>query len=211
MHYIISLIVLTLCSLTANAAVIELVEPGRIVIHGVILEDDPEHLNAALQAWLAQDDVPAQLIIDIDSNGGCALAGITMHERIKKLSSMSAQWGGKVTCVVQEDCAAASAAAIIWNAGNEQVLLKGARVVYHLPYRPASPGPDKVIDELDNLYIAAIRHNVPFDVATLCVAASMDHGGHIYYGVCHTKTRGIKGCRLNSNTLEFVEYELPIK
>ena len=206
-----ALIGLVLCSLNANAAVVELVEPHRIIIHGVILEDDVEHLDAALKAWLEQDNVPAELIIDIDSNGGNAVVGLTMHERIKKLASMAPEWGGKVTCVVQEDCVAASAAAIIWNAGNEQVLLKGARVVYHLPYRPASPGPDKVIDALDNAYIAAIRHNVPFDVATLCVAASMDHGGHIYYGVCHTKTRGIKGCRLDANTLEFVEHELPTK
>ena len=206
-----ALIGLVLCSLNANAAVIELVEPHRIVIHGVILADDPEHLDAALKEYLTQASVPAELILDIDSNGGCALAGIAIHDRIKSLAASALKWGGKVTCVVQEDCVAASAAAIIWNAGNEQVLLKGARVVYHLPYRPASPGPDKVIDELDNLYIAAIRHNVPFDVATLCVAASMDHGGHIYYGVCHTRTEGIKGCRLDSNTLEFVEHELPIK
>ena len=205
-----ALIGLTFCSLTANAAVIEAVGKDTIKIHGVIDSQDPQDLQDALLALAVANDntVPPRIIIDIDSNGGCAVSGITMHDQRKRIAALGIT---KITCMVREDCVAASAAAIIWNGGNEQVLLKGARVLYHLPYRASAPGPDKVIDALDNRYIEAIRHSVPFDVATLCVMASMDEGSHVYYGVCHTKTRGIKGCRLDANTLEFVEQELPSK
>ena len=217
MTKLIALIGLVLCSLNANAAVIEMQGPNLMVIHGDIMVDDLKQFEAALIKWagdngFTEHPVPGNelyLVVDIDSNGGAAIEGLKIHLLLKALADRP---DVHVACMVSDKCTAASAAAIIFNSGDEQVLGRGAAVMYHLPFRPSSPGPDAVIDDLDRAYLKAMRCNVLWDVADLCEQASIREGAHVFYGVHYVddNSETLMGIRVDSNAGAVSAVSLPI-
>ena len=179
MRYLISLVVLVL-STSATAADVKAAphsndHPGvlTIVVSGTITDGDTSKL-----ATLVSASAKRQLVVVISSAGGSAYEGVIMYRYLTELHKSH-----EVATIVPPSAQAASAAAIIWLAGQNRELMDNASVLFHLPYKEADK--NKPVSRLSRIgveYMTIIMdtlHNGE-DIANLCLGAQQTYGSNVY-------------------------------